>query len=74
MKSKLTRCYLHIAVIHPPPKDGRYDHTGFQYIAQLIARGTGADLFRSKLCDTREQATTLAKKHLEKNKKELVLT
>jgi hypothetical protein len=69
MKSKLTRCYLHIAVIHPPPGKNQ-----FRYIAQLIARGTGTDLFRSPLCDTKEQATSLAKKHLEKNKKELVLT
>ena len=56
MKSKPVRSYLHVA------------HVGPRFVAQLIARGTGTDLYASKVCDTETEARALAQKYLSKNK------
>ena len=56
VKEKRVRCFLHVARVGP------------RFVSQLIARGTGTDIYVSKTCDTEDEAKALAQKYLAKNK------
>jgi hypothetical protein len=55
-KSRVIRCYIHVA------------HVGSRFVAQLIARGAGTDIYVTKACDTEALAREQVKKYLSKNK------
>ena len=70
VKPKPIRCFIHLA-----PVGNKHNPRGpTRWVAQLIARGTGSDIYSSKVCATREEATALAKKYLDREKGRVVLT
>lgn len=64
VKPKPIRCFIHLA-----PVGNKQNPLGpTRWVAQLIARGTGSDLYSSKPCATQDEAIALAKKYLAKEK------